>query len=314
MSRKKSNLVLIIIFGVLLLAVAVTYIAKNIKGERSFRDDIIEYGADEISRIIIQSQPSGTPIELYREDTIWKLQSGEVRYAADQDMANNITEELALITPDRLVANKKALWGEYDVTDTSGIKLTLFRTKKSKTGLIIGRFSYNQTTRKPSTFLRLEGENEVFAVEGYLGMTFNRGIDGLRDKNMLMANKEDISRISFTYPDSSFTLSKEGTSWLIDGLQADSAKMAGYVSVLTYLSGLEFRDDFKPEMATGAALTVLVEGMGMQPAEIKAYTDPVGHVLVSSRNPETYFSGDQGQIYPRIFKGRDYFLTPTVKK
>jgi len=314
MSRKNTNRTLVIVFVILLVAVAANFIIRNIKGERTFRDDIIEYKAEDISKILIQTQGSESKTELYREDTVWKLRAGDRNYAADQELARGIAEELAFITPDRLVANKKDLWGDYDVTDTSGIKLTIYGPRKEKTGLIIGRFSYNQNTRKPSTFLRLEGENEVFAVEGYLGMTFNREADGLRDKKLLMENKQDITRLTFTYPDSSFVLSREANAWLIDGSRADSAKMAGYLSVLTYLAGLEFRDDFKPEMATGSMLRILVEGNNMQPAELTAYTDGKGSVLVSSRNPETYFSGDKGEIFSRIFKGREYFLTPSVKK
>ena len=53
--------------------------------------------------------------------------------------------------------------------------------------IYIGSFSYNQTTRKPKTYVRLNKEKDVFAVEGYLSMTFNRDLNGLRNKSIFGA-------------------------------------------------------------------------------------------------------------------------------
>ena len=308
MSHKKNNRTLIIVFAVLLVAVVANYVIKNSRGERTFRDDIIEYKAEDINRITFGKAANNQETVLFREDTVWELQSGEKKYQADQDLAGQIVEELAFITPDRLVATKKDLWKEYDVTDSAGVKLTVYGPKKSKTGLVIGRFSYNQSNRKPSTFLRLEGENEVFAVEGYLGMVFNRDINSLRDKNIFRSNRDDITRLTFTYPDSSFTVVKENNTWLCEGSPADSIRMSNYLNTVAYLTGMEFRDDFNSASATGTPVTLLIEGTNIRSAEISCYTDPTGRVVVSSLNPETYFSADKGDVFFRVFKGRSYFV------
>lgn len=308
MSHKKNNRTLLIVFAVLLVAVLTNYLIKHSRGERTFRDDIIEYNAGDIGRITFSKATDNQEIALYREDTVWKLQAGDKIYTADQDLAGQIVEELAIITPDRLVANKKDLWKEYDVTDSAGVKLTVYGPKKSKTGLIIGRFSYNQSNRRPSTFLRLDGENEVFAVEGYLGMVFNRDINSLRAKNIFRGNKDDITRLTFTYPDSSFTVVKENNIWLCDGIPADSTRMSNYLNTVAYLAGMEFRDDFIPGSVVEAPLKLRIEGTNIQTAEISCFTDPKGKVLVSSLTPETYFSADKGDLFLRIYKGRSFFL------
>lgn len=308
MSHKKNNRTLIIVFAVLLVAVVANYVIKNSRGERTFRDDIIEYKADDISRITFGKAANNQETALFREDTVWKLQAGDKKYPADQELAGQIVEELAFITPERLVATKKDLWKEYDVNDSAGVKLTVYGPKKSKTGLIIGRFSYNQSNRQPSTFLRLEGENEVFAVEGYLGMVFNRDINSLRDKNIFKGNRDDLTRFTFTYPDSSFTVVKENNVWLCEGIPADSARVSNYLNTVAYLAGMEFRDDFSPESATGTPLKLLIEGTNIQSVELKCYTDPIGRVVVSSLNPETFFSADKGDLFLRIYKGRSFFV------
>lgn len=315
MSRNKNNRLLLIIFLVLLVAVVANQLIKSSKGERSFRGDFIEYTADEISKIsILTKNNSGGVIDLFREDTAWKVTQNGKKYPADRDMAAGIVEELAAMKPDRLVANKKDLWKDYDVTDTSGVLLTVFGPKKSKTELIIGRFSYNQATRKPSTFIRLKKENEVYAVEGYLSMTFNRDVNGLRDKSIFRGNKNDFTRLSLAYPgDSSLTFTKEESKWLCNGQAVDSTRMAQYLSGLGYLYGTDFRDDFTPSGFSGTTFTLTIEGINMRSLEIKAFKDASGIAVNSSENRETYFAGDKGGLADKIFRGRSFFYPAPAK-
>jgi hypothetical protein len=310
MSKKKNNLVLLIVFAILLIAVGANQLIKSSKGERSFRKDIIEMQANEINKISIYPKNSGNRnVDLYREDSIWKLKFDGKMFAADQEMINSIVEELVFITPERLVANKRDLWGEYDITDTAGTKIMVYGKGNEKTQLTIGRFSYNQTTRKPSSYIRIDNEKEVYAVEGYLGMTFSREINNLRDKNIFRCNQNDLSQIELVYPaDSSFTLTKQENKWEIDGLAVDSTRMTGYLGTVSYLVGGEFRDDFSPSSSSEELYKMIITGQNMKPVEIKAYRDATGTIINSSENISSYFSGEQQEMFARIFQGREYFF------
>jgi hypothetical protein len=310
MSRNKNNRILLIVFGVLLAVFAIVEVVKLTRGERTFRDDIIEYEADQISKITFNTKgPVALPVELTKIDTTWKLKAGGKEYAADQEMANGIAGELALITPERLVANKKELWKDYDVTDSAGTRLTVFGPKNSKTELVIGRFSYNQSTRQPVTFLRIGNDNEVFAVEGYLAMTFGRDFNGLRDKNIFKGNQNDITKVIFTYPaDSSFELTRDGLKWMVSGAPADSSKMVRYMSEITYLVGADFRDDFQGGAGSPELYKMRIEGVNMKPVDISVYQDANGQVVHSSENPSSYFSSQRDNLVMRVFKGKSFFL------
>jgi hypothetical protein len=310
MSKKKNNRALLIVFVVLLVAVGANELMKASKGDRSFRKEIIETEANDITKISIFPKNSGNrKVDVYLEDTVWKLKFDDKLFAADQDMIKGIMDELATMVPDQLVSNRKDLWGEYDITDSLGVKVIVYGKKKDKTELTLGRFTYNQATRKPTTYVRVDNEKEVYAVEGYLSMTFNREINSLRDKNLFRCNQNDLRQITFNYPaDSSFTVTKEGNSWLMNGVPVDSTRMAGYLSTVSYLVGGEFRDDFTPAMATAEPLKVILTGENMKPVEIKAYRDDQGTILNSSENSTTFFAGDQSQLYLRIFQGKGYFF------
>jgi hypothetical protein len=140
-------------------------------------------------------------------------------------------------------------------------------------------------------------------------MTFNREINSLRDKNIFRGNQNDLTQISFNYPaDSSFTLMKQDNRWLLNGVAADSTRMAGYLTTVSYLTGTDFRDDFIPASVTTEPLKIILTGNNMKPIEIKAFKDATGTVINSSENSTSYFSGDQGDLFKRVYQGKNYFF------
>lgn len=316
MSKKKNNRVLLIVFAVLLVAAGANELIKRSKGERTFRKDIIEFQANDIKKISIFPKNAGNRnVDVFLQDTIWKLRVDGKLFAADQEMIKGIVDELANMTPERLVANKRELWKDYDITDSLGIKVIIYGPNKDNTEITLGRFTYNQATRKPSTYVRVNSEKEVYAVEGYLSMTFNREINSLRDKNIFRGNQNDLTQISFNYPaDSSFTLTKQDNKWSVNGVPVDSTRMAGYLTTVSYLTGTDYRDDFIPVSVTGESYKIILTGQNMKPVEIKAYRDSKGTVLNSSLNSTSYFSGDKGQLFLRIFQGKSWFFRATKPK
>jgi hypothetical protein len=140
-------------------------------------------------------------------------------------------------------------------------------------------------------------------------MTFSREINNLRDKNIFRCNQNDLSQIELVYPaDSSFTLTKQENKWVIDGLAVDSTRMTGYLGTVSYLVGGEFRDDFSPSSSSEELYKMIITGQNMKPVEIKAYRDATGTIINSSENISSYFSGEQQEMFARIFQGREYFF------
>lgn len=310
MSKKKNNKILIFVFVILLAAVGANQLIRSSKGERSFRKDIIEMQADEINKISIFPKNAGNRyVEIALKDSVWQLKFDNILFAADQDLIKGIVDELATMTPERLVANQKELWKDYDITDSLGVKVVVYSSKGKKSELTLGRFTYNQDTRKPITYLRVDSDKGVYAVEGYLAMTFNREINSLRDRNLFRGNQNDLTQISFTYPaDSSFTLTKEGTGWLLNGAPVDSSRMASYLNTVSYLVGSDFRDDFNPATAPQELCKLQITRQNMNPVEIKAYQDAKGIVLNSSENKLSYFSGGKPDIFNMVFQGKGFFF------
>lgn len=307
---KKSRNQLAIIFLVLLIAVIIVQVRQSKQGERSFNPDLMDFVEEDIQKIRIYSQSSGEePFVLSSENDVWIIDYRGKNYAADSDMVDNMISELASIKAVQKVAASKEKWGDYDVTDSTGSRVVVEGDKKVLGDVYIGRFSFNQTTRMPKTFVRLNKEKDVFAVEGYLSMTFNRGLDGFRNKSLFRGNRNDLTQISFTYPDSSFVLTKDSLGWTMNGQEADSASIAGYLGTVSYLTGTQFRDDMEPVDLAAAPFSVVIEGHNMSSVEIKAIRDEEGKtVMMSNANPTTLFDGESGNLFTKVFVGPGKFL------
>jgi hypothetical protein len=154
----------------------------------------------------------------------------------------------------------------------------------------------------------MSNKDEVYAVEGFLAMTFNQDFNNWRNQVLLALNKENITRVTFDYPqDSGFVLVKQDSVWLVDGMAPDSAGTARYLSSLTRKSGSDFADNFSPVTAPDYQLTI--EGMNMQAVTLRAYhRSDNEYILHSSVNPQSYFISRPDGLFRDLFKPKSAFL------
>ena len=57
--------------------------------------------------------------------------------------------------------------------------------------MIIGKFTFKQQGRITTSYVRLAEEDDTYATDGILSMTFNQGINTWRDKTVIKGNKDD---------------------------------------------------------------------------------------------------------------------------
>jgi len=312
MSKKRTNSILVVVFLVLAVAVVSNQLIKSKKGERTFKSELTAFSADEVESISIFTKANDyQPMKMTRSGDNWSLNFGDKTYSADPDMASNIANDLGRLKATRLVANKKDRWDEFDVSDTTGVKVLVEGEKDPLCEVFIGRFSYNQNSQKASTFVRLAEDKEVYSVEGYLGMVFNRDVNSFRNKSLFRGNQNDLTRISFQYPgDSAFTINKQENTWMLGELEADSTATVQYLSGISYLIGSEFNDDFDPTAATSyQSFTCTVEGNNMASLILTGYKDEDGNsVIGSSLNPGVFFNASSGGLFEKVFKGPGHFI------
>jgi hypothetical protein len=193
-----------------------------------------------VSEIHIQIQSDNADIKLVRNALAdWSVEANGNRYGADYGVVKSILSQFQEMKPERIAATSKEYWGDFDITDSLAIRVTLSSGKKNIADIYFGKFSYTQPPQgqmqmqqqgKMTTFVRSAKDDRVYAVEGFLRMNYQKDVNSYRNKNLVSVNRDDIARLSFNYPDYSFNVEKVDDRWMINGQPADSLKTLRYLS------------------------------------------------------------------------------------
>lgn len=326
---KKFNIAtLVIVFAILLSLIVLVYIHRSVKGERTFSKEIIQTDTSDISAIIISSAIEGDYLRLYRSGNQWMVMQNDKSFRADAMKANEILNILANMKPERVAAINDNKWKDFDVSDSTGILVKIEKNKKIREQLMIGRFSYQQPPNtgeynyyyqqrgRMLTYVRRIGDKSVYIVDGFLRMTFTKDLDSYRDKTLIRGIKDNWTKITFSYPaDESFVLEKRNGIWAVNFTPADSNQVLNYLRTLENLSHAYFVNE---EPQGESSHKIRIEGNNM-PAPIELIACPVDtinkYTIRSSMNPDTWFSGAQGNLFDRVFVSKNTFIAaPATEK
>ncbi len=320
MFKKMNYRILAVVLLVLAALLIITkYVNRN---ERTFRDELVSFDPDDITEILFTPDPlKSEQVRLQKEtEGLWKVYSGEKAYNADTTTIYSMLRSIAGLKPSRVAAMNESKWKEFQVDDSAGIRIKLQQRSEEVADVVIGKFSYKPAQGQEgmygrgqgtmTSYVRLYDEKEVYAVDGYLRMGLQSNINGLRDKALSRTRRDDITRVTFTYPGNlPFTLERQGTGFAVNGIAADSAASALYLNSIARLSSQDFLADIP--LNQPAAYTVKIEGNNMLPVEIMAYpaADTLNQfILTSSINPGTLFSGyGKNKLFEKIFVPMEKF-------
>jgi len=321
MSKRFNNKRLLYILSGLVIILLLTFVIKVPKEKATLKGKILEFDTTEVSKIILYPRTgTGDAIEFSKNRGKWIVQQGTIISATQQGVVQEIFSEITTMKPQRLAATNKSKWKEFELTDSLATRIKFIDKKgKALADLMIGKFSYKQVNNpyggngrqniQGTSFVRLSKEKEIYAVEGFLAFSFNRKFDEWRDKSFLQSNKNDITKISFTYPaDSSYTLIKKDSLWITGSKMADSLNIAQFLTTLSRLNGEIFKDNYKPFSSPSHQL--LIEGNNLLNISVKCYKGDSDDefILNSSMNPDVYFASNKDGIYSQLLKGESYFL------
>jgi hypothetical protein len=309
MFRKLTFKWLLIIFGILLVGVLLTQLLKNHGSERNFNSRPVVVDTAQISSIFITHKLNNEEIKITRKGANWIIESNGKSIRPDKQAIDAMLNELANIQADRIAATEKSEWAAYDVTDTAPVKVRIEQKGKTVADFIVGKFSYQQNPQKFTTFIRINGQDEVYSVQGFLSMSFGRNLSDLRDKTLVNVNPAAITRITFTYPaDSSYILEKVNNSWKIGSATVDSAKLAGYINTLAHRNNFDILN--KTSIQQKELYSIKIEGNNISPIYLKTFESDttVKRLITSTMNPDVQFQGAKGELSKQIFVPKKSFF------
>lgn len=303
-----KNKTLLLIFLTLLVGFLASQFAFE-KKKRTFKTELIQLDTAAITSILLYPKSDNQEeILLKKEEEFWVISKGNVTNKANQGAVTSILRNLSLIKTKRVASKSQDKWADYQVDETSGSRVKAYAGDKLLEDFIVGRFNFNQQTRQGVSYVRLEGEDEVYAVDGFLSMTMSQGFEAYRNKEVLKVNKASLTQISINTLGTTTMLQKSGAGWTQDGNPVDSTTLFNYIDGLQQITGAIFADDFEDHQSDELLYkTLRLEGNNIStPVVIKAYKDTTRstpYIIQSSLNPNNYFESEENGIFEQLFGG-----------
>lgn len=320
MSGKINNNSLLYVFIALTGILVVTKLITSKKSVRTLNTELVQIDTSRITSIRLYPRAeTGEEIIFERNGGNWTVSSKGVIAAVDQNSLKRSLSELVNLKTERLVARSKDKWEEFQVSDSLSTRIIIKEGKKETLDLIIGRFDYQppaggyqgyqQNQFTGLSYVRKNADEEVYAVQGFLGLSFNQNFNTWRDQTITSLTQSQITKLVFEYPaDSGFIAQKSPTGWMVGGLSADSTQMAQYLSAISRKRSPDFEDGFQPSAPPEYKLTI--EGDNMAPILLRAFRQPDGEIcLNSSMNPNSWFRGSRDDIFGDIFKPAENLIS-----
>lgn len=318
MFKKFSSGILIIILIILLAIYAIVRFAGS--KERTFKDKVLSFDQSIVSEILI-GNTGKEPVDLKLSNGYWVVEMNGKEYAADSNTVKGILRQLSDLPTKRYAGRGQDLWKKYEVTDSAATLVTLKSSGKTVADIYIGKFDYNmpkdmqqqqqyrQQQGDMTTYVRIPGEDEVYAVDGFLKMNFNRDPSSYRNKAVTLLTANDVTRMSAEMEGTRNILEQQDGKWIMNGLPVDSLKTIKYRAALARLNGSKFVDD--EVLPPNPAYSMTIEGNNFTPVLLKAY--PVADtniyfIVTSSANPGAFFNGKEGNLFNKIWKNQQDLL------
>lgn len=300
--KRFNNKILIIIFLVLIGAFVLTKVFRSPGLERNLSEDIFSVDTAKITTLkIYPAVEQREEIRLMKAGNNWKVSRGEKAVQAENSRVKFLINTIAKLRPERMVSRKKEKWDEYDVGDTTALKVVAMEGSNEKLNLFIGK------QNGPSTYVRIEGEDEVYIVEGNIRSSFDKKFNDWRDKSFLRVEPDKVTKIAFNYPDSGFVAQKKDNVWMLGTVKADSVGMQRFLNKLRSKDISSFEDDFNASVQPD--VTVVIEGGTVPIATIKGWRQSFYKwILSSDRQNDTYFVDEGPVVVKDIFPSKRELL------
>ncbi len=202
MAKKRfSNTILIAVVGLLGALVALMLLQDSKKGKSTYKEEIVSIDSDAVTAVYLYPQNNGgQEIKMEKDDTgNWNItdETGNVQ-TGDSSKISGMISMLETIKPQRVVSKNKEKWKEYKVEGSESTRVKVLEGSETTLDLYVGKFSVAQPKAAPpgsdpqavamqqqmqqqqqrpqmTSYVRLGGENPIYAVDGMLSFAFNQG-------------------------------------------------------------------------------------------------------------------------------------------
>lgn len=311
--KKFSNKILIIVLVALVGIFALSKIFRSPGLESNLKKELVTLDTTKVTEVRVQPAKEGSgEIKLLKTGKKWKVLAEGKEAEAGAGVVESMLGVLKDLRSQRVVTKKKDRWDEFLVGE-SGTRVSVYSGSDKLADLKIGKAGFNQSQQgmggspgSAFTYVRLTDEDEVFASEGFISSHFNRDFNEWRNQLFLKVDRNEVNKIEFIYPDSSFVLEKKDSLWYAGSSPAIETKVTQYFSKIRFKTISEFEDQFSA--ASAAPIRLQISGTAGPIVTAQAWLkSDEEFVLTSTIQEGVYFRGKRPEVLRDIFVGRRWF-------
>jgi len=190
---RKQIIILAMILAALIALLLVVLGVRRLTGPKYPE---LKFDPAKVTGISITSPKSG--MTLLKEKDGWKVRdntSGKI-YTADPGAAASVIENISRMSVTDIVSNNPARHAEFQVEESSGIKVEIKIKGKKDISFILGKESYDYG----HYYFRFAGTAQVRLASGMRKASIDRPVDSWRDTRILRLDRGGVTRMEVNYP------------------------------------------------------------------------------------------------------------------
>lgn len=232
---KKSTLIAVAVFGVLIVAFAATRERQVTVGVQKL--ELPQVSADAFTEL------SFGALVLKKDATGWTVGNTDKRYAADESQVKSVAQALAELKAEDFVSARKDKHAELEVDAAKGLTVKASTATGVVLDLVLGKAS-----RGGGAYLREAKSDAVFAINGSLPFLARRDLTSWRKKSIATMKADDVTKLTITPPTGApWALVADSGQWKLEAqtpkdYRFDPAAALRLVSQLANLNAQEFAE------------------------------------------------------------------------
>jgi hypothetical protein len=168
----------------------------------------------------------------------WKM-TEPVQADTDESAIKTALDALAELKVRSVAATKKENHAKLEVDEAHAVRVIAKHKDAVAIDMLVG------ASRSGGTMVRLQGKDQVLAVQGALKWTFNKPPRDWRNRVIVDISSDQITSLTVTKPTESFAFVKEGDAWKLGPKQKkienfDPGKVSSLVSTLSDIRASDF--------------------------------------------------------------------------
>lgn len=276
------------------------------KSTTSFNTHLIQIDTVQVTTITILPKAASDEIHLQRTTKGWQVTSADITTQALEEQVHQILEQIKSIKTIRVASNKVEEWEKFGLEEEA-TRVKVFTEQLLLEEFLVGHKKAKKGKLPDTTFIRLAGEHEVYAVSQFSSQFFNQTFNSFRQGKVIqIADNQSVNNIVYV-GDYTDTLSLINDSWASEkGIKVDSVEMINYLRKLKNIKAEFFADNFNEVQMNGLPVEKLIfRGDNIESLiQITAYQDSTAilpYIIHSTQFSNAFYASDSTGIYQQIF-------------